>query len=192
MQYVIIIKNKDHIIQNFIMATQTNLYMLDPRNHIISIGGSWEEFSAENGGKNTSLKDIYGRPLVDFVTGDTTRMWLETIFQFARIMGKTVERSYRCDSPELKRFMLMRVIPEFGGVLRIEHDILSTEKRAVPIHIQYGRVASTDATKRCSICGRVNIDEWMEPHMKHTGPSGQISVTYTVCDDCEHSINNTA
>ena len=54
-------------------------YVLDNRDRIISVGEAWNHFAAQNGGKNVSSKDVIGRPLWDFVAGDATRMWLETL-----------------------------------------------------------------------------------------------------------------
>ena len=95
------------------MTTQTTAYVLDNRNRIISVSEAWDRFAAENGGNKTSYKDVCGRPIWDFVTGDPTRMWREAIFQFARLRGDRVERPYKCDSPDLKRFMRMRIVSDF-------------------------------------------------------------------------------
>ncbi len=167
------------------MKTQTTSYVLDNRNRIILIGGVWDEFADENGGTKLSSKDVCGRPIWDFIKGDVTRMWVEAVFQYARVLGKIVERPYRCDSPNLKRFMHMRIVPEQGGVLRVEHEILSTEQRSSPVDIQYGTINMNGAKQRCSICGRVNIGGWQEPHGDHADASDGIVVIYTVCEDCQ-------
>lgn len=167
------------------MTTQTVSYVLDNQNRIISIAGAWDEFAEENGGIKSSSKDVCGRPIWDFIKGDATRMWVDAVFQYARILGKVVERPYRCDSPDLKRFMRMRIIPEQGGVLHIEHEILSTEQRSAPINIQNRGNNMNGVSQRCSICGRVNIGGWQEPHGGHADASGGIVVIYTVCEDCQ-------
>lgn len=167
------------------MTTQTVSYVLDSQNRIISTGGVWDEFADENGGTGSSLKDICGRSIWDFIKGDVTRMWLDSVFQYARAFGKTIERPYRCDSPDLKRFMRMRIIPEKEGVLRIEHEILSIEKRSAPVNIKFGQSTVNGVNQRCSICGRVNMGEWKEPHGDHDEVSDGIYVIYTVCEDCQ-------
>jgi len=167
------------------MATQTSLYKLDSRNRIIAIGGSWDDFADENGGVEISAQDVIGRQIEDYIKGDITTMWVNSIFQYARILGKTVERPYRCDSPDLKRFMRMRVVPEQGGaVLSIEHELISTEQRSAPLHIRYGTNIINGVKLKCSVCGRLNIDGWNEPQGCHAGTSGEIVVVYTVCEDC--------
>lgn len=159
-------------------------YVLDNRDRIISVGEAWDHFADENGGMNMSSKDVIGRPLWDFVAGDTTRMWLETLFGSARLCGRTIERPYRCDSPSLKRFMQMRIAFEQGGILRIQHKILATEKRSAPVHFQCRAKALRNARQRCSICGRVKKGSWQEPLETKAEDSAVIPVDYTVCEDC--------
>lgn len=118
-------------------------------------------------------------------------MWLDAIFQFARLSGTSVERPYRCDSPELKRFMRIRVDVEEGGVLRIEHETVATEQRVVPVHIRYAAGSRKNTRQRCSICGRVNDGGWQEPRPEHADESDGIIVIYTVCEDCKRLMPET-
>jgi len=166
------------------MATPTTAYMLDNQDRILSVSGFWDEFADENSGANLSSKDVCGRRIWDFVTSDVTRMWLASIFQLSRLRGTVIERPYRCDSPDLKRFMRMRIVSEQGGVLRIEHEILTTEQRPAPVRIQYSANSMENNMQRCSICGRVNNGGWEEPRAEHAGTNSGIIVNYTVCEDC--------
>lgn len=166
------------------MTTPTT-YVLDDRNRICSVSGVWDEFADENGGRKLSSNDVCGRTIWDFVAGDATRMWLDAIFQLTRLRGTCLERSYRCDSPDVKRFMRMRVLADQGRFLRIEHEILATEPRAAPVPIHYGANALDGIHRRCSICGRVHIGRWQEPLAEHVDASNRIMVIYTVCEDCK-------
>jgi len=170
------------------MKTQITTYVLDLQNRIISIGGEWDAFADENDGTKLTLKDVQGRPIRDFIKGDATIMWVEALLQYSRILGKIVDRPYRCDSPDLKRFMRMRIVPEQCGVLHIEHELLSTQPRSTPIYIQYGGITMNGAKLRCSICGRLNITGWTEPRGNHTNASGVIVVDYTVCENCQRLV----
>jgi hypothetical protein len=165
------------------MNTSTNIYTLDKQDRISALNGGWDEFANKNGGKNLSSQDICGRKIWDFVTGDATRMWLEALFQLTRLRGTSIERPYRCDSPNLKRFMRMR-IDEQGGNLRVEHEILSTEQRVAPVHIRYGAHVKKRNRHLCSICGRLNDGYWQEPCPEHAEVPEGILVIYTVCEDC--------
>ncbi len=168
------------------MKTTTTLYVLDNQDRIVLIEGAWDEFAKDNDGANLSSDEVYGQLIWDYVTGDTTRMWLEALFQYARVSALILERLYRCDSPNMKRFMRMRIIPLQTNCLRIEHEVLATEQRAVPVKIQYSKNMMKNTKRRCSICGRLNIDgAWQEPHLNHKNESKEVMVIYSVCDDCQ-------
>lgn len=169
------------------MTSLVTAYVLDDRNTIISVSGDWDEFAEQNGAANLYSVDVCGRPIWDFVGDAPTRMWLEAVFQSARLRGVGLERSYRCDSPEVKRYMKMRVIPEQNATLRIEHELLSTEQRQAPVHLIHDSTLGKDARRRCSLCGRLNhVGEWQEPREDHANASGSIVVIYTVCEDCQN------
>lgn len=166
------------------MENLTTMYLLNKKNHILSVSGPWDRFAEENNGVNVFSSDVCGRSLWDFVVGDFTRIWLETIFQLARLRNTMTEQWYRCDSPEVKRFMKMRIVPDREDGLRIEHKTLVTEERPVPVYIRYGPDKSNVRT-RCSICGRVKLEGvWKEPRAEYAETSREINVAYSVCTDC--------
>jgi hypothetical protein len=173
------------------MKPSNIVYVLDKHDRILSLDGDWDRFVHENDGVNLYSQDVCGRKIWDFISGDATRMWLETVFQFVRLRGAKIERPYRCDSPHLKRFMRMRIHFIEEGMLRLEHEILATEQRFAPVHITYGAHAQRNARQRCSICGRVNNGGWREPTAELAHASAGILVIYTVCEDCQRLMPGT-
>ena len=169
------------------MQTETpTTYRLDKNNRILSVGGPWDEFAQANGGIAACASRIQGRLIWEFVSGDITRMWIEVLLQLVIVRQETMERTYRCDSPDLKRFMRMRITPDGSGILRVEHALLSVEKRINPVYVRPLALASGRRARfRCGICGRIeNEGAWVEPDAKHGGASGIVTVLYTVCQGC--------
>lgn len=187
-------RSTDNLFSRRLMTTSkptvTSTYQLDKDYRIVSVGGIWDEFALDNGGETVCGCDVRGRAVWDFITGDVTRMWLRTLFEFARLNDETLERPYRCDSAHLKRFMRMTVVPDIDGLLRIDHELLATEERSVPIHIQYAAKQITGGFKvRCSLCGRLKVGaSWQEPTAEHDQPPTKIAVVYSVCDDCGRAL----
>lgn len=164
-------------------------YILDSENRIISVSGYWDEFADQNNGNDVHASNVCGRSIWDFIKGDVTRMWLESVFQFARLKNQTVERPYRCDSPDVKRFMQMRISTDENGLLRIDHELLATEKREKPVHFQYASSAVNNLIFRCSICGHVSINNvWVEPEQIPRHNNENIRVSYTVCPTCRQNM----
>jgi hypothetical protein len=114
------------------MSLSITTYILDGKGRIISINGPWDEFAHENGGVDIYANDIQGQLIWDFISGDATRMWFDTLINFAAIKNEIIKRPYRCDSPEFKRYMRMTITPEGNGLLRIDHELLSLEQRKIP------------------------------------------------------------
>ncbi len=160
--------------------------MLDSRNCIVSVSGAWDDFAADNGGVELYSVHVKGRSIWEFVTGDATRMWLDAVFQLARLKNVMIERNYRCDSPDLKRFMVMRIFSEQDELIRVEHELLSTELRTLPIYMNYGTDRTKKLHKRCSMCGRLHVNDWIEPKQDVADSSSEILVYYTICEDCKH------
>ena len=173
------------------MSMTKTVYLLDKLNSIISVDGSWDEFAAENEGRRVRASDVCGRSIWEFVTGDATRMWLETVFNIVRFRESAIERPYRCDSPELKRYMRMHVIPEKGGILRLEHHVVGTEERATPIYFNFcSDQAGKSLRVRCSMCGRLKSGEtWVEPQAHFGDKPLHVMVAYSVCGDCLNSVS---
>ena len=165
-------------------------YKVGKAKQIIEVGGEWDEFAKENEGERALSRVVIGRSIWDFVTGAPTRMWLEALFQLAELRNEPVERIYRCDSPQLKRMMSMRISPEEEKVLRVENELLSVEPLEKKVVIRHhSRIPGTDIRMRCSICGKVKVsDQWLEPaDLVEQNPDG-IIVAYTVCEPCKQAL----
>jgi hypothetical protein len=84
--------------------------------------------------------------------------------------------------------MEMRIFPEPGALLRLEHDFLGVEETPQPVRIVPCH-GEQEHHSRCSICGRVrHEDQWMEPAEVCTregwASEAVLRVVYTVCDPC--------
>jgi len=170
------------------MAQQEAIvYWINRQMEITAVDGPWDQFAQENDGEDVASSSVLGRSIWAFITGDPARMWVETLFQLAAVTGKMVERPYRCDSPDLKRFMRMRIVPEGVGTLRIEHELLYTEKQQRTVIIRPARNLRASGLMRCSVCGRVNQGEsWREPDLSDVPSMNEpsLQVMYTVCQEC--------
>lgn len=170
------------------------IYWLDKDMRITAVSGPWDEFAIENNGRNVVEPDVKGRPIWHFIKGNTTRMWVDTLIKLAMVTGKVVERPYRCDSPEMKRYMSMKIVPEESGAFRMEHTVLFTEKRSHNVHFNYSENQTLQLKQRCSSCGRLRTqDSWEEAEYLSPPGEGTLEKTYTViytmCPDCLENIS---
>lgn len=171
------IKNDNH--------TSYNAYALDNKDRIVMINGQWDDFARENNGINIYVNDIRGNSIWQYISGDPTKMWFDVLLQRVKLKKISIERPYRCDSPDLKRHMKMQISYK-DDLLVIENFLLYTEKRQRPIYIQHATTPQHRSTKlRCSICGRIQYQQqWQEPNFLPLTESFPVNVTYAVCEEC--------
>lgn len=168
-------------------------YWVDKDDVIVDASSDWDEFALENGGLAVLREHVIGEPLFRFITGDPTRMLTDTLLQRVRHSGQELTRCYRCDSPELKRYMEMTLSPEEGSLLRLHHRVVKVEPLDPVVPFEFGGHLLSDVMARCSMCNRVRAKgAWHEGdeavrlgHVK----SGGLRVIYSVCGDCQSSFN---
>lgn len=165
-------------------------YWLGPGNTIIHVGGAWDAFAAANDGLSLVGTAVVGRPLRDYVTGDITRMFVEVMINKVRISGQLQSVPYRCDSPGVKRFMQMDLIPQKSDLL-CRHRLLREERLTPPVRFTFAAGRLDHVVKRCSMCNRLtrrdgklvepDTPEARELSGSHTDG---IFVIYHVCAEC--------
>ncbi len=159
------------------------IYLINSENLIVELNQEWDEFASENNGGDLSCTEVIGRPLMDFVSGKSTKQYWENIFNKARSDNQATTLEYRCDSPSVKRWMRMEILPLVDGNLRISNDTLSTKERPYPIHFERMSQRGKHTFIRCSLCNKLKIkDIWIEPDefaAKHR--ISTFAVTYGVC-----------
>jgi hypothetical protein len=164
-------------------------YWLDVGDVIVEIGPGWEAFARENSAPDLDVRRVIGRNLIDFVSGDASRMYVRTLIQAARLMRRPLIRPYRCDSADTRRYMEMRLTLQEDGLLKWEHRLVRKEamRRRMDFRASVHRLAAR-CVVRCSMCNRLKSSVgWSEPDI---GPmpaierDGTIPVIYGVCPDC--------
>lgn len=161
-------------------------FEIDGNNVITATGALWSAFALTNDAPQLAGEAVIGKSLLQFISGESSRNLMRNLLEAARQSRKPVELDYRCDSPELRRQMRMRLEPLDHGFLRCSNLLLKTEARAAPIHFVCAKQRARDTLIRCSICNRIkNRERWMEAdHLKAARHALTLKVTYGVCPDC--------
>lgn len=167
-------------------------FILDSENHILEVGGDWDRFALANGAPELIGERIIGRSLLDFVTGNVTRQFLLALLHIVREGRSSIELEYRCDSPQLRRYMLMQVSHVVDGMVRFQHTVLRVEPRDTPVPIKAAAQRGRDTFVRCSMCNRVKqTHDWVEPDGLMRTPSSsteQLAVIYGICESCKDEL----
>lgn len=167
---------------------ESTTYWLDRNNKIIKVSNNWNKFALENNGKDVLSEKILGHSLLEYVVGDNTKMWIETLLQLARIKSNGIIKEYRCDSPREKRYMIMELKMLGDGTLKVEHTIKKIESYSQELNFLYSNTKlKSKLYQRCSICNKVLYEgNWTEPNelSEDLTDSNEIQVIYNVCPNC--------
>lgn len=176
--------------QHVSSVCQVVSYWLDQDDRIVQVNPLWDQFALANGGEQRLLSsEIQGRRVFDFITGDQTRMYLEVLLQHVRFLHRTISRSYRCDSPTMKRFMSMSLTPATQGLVKLDHTLLKNEPFQQPVIYRHEPEPQATALPRCSVCTRLLIKgNWLTPEdaeiLGFIKPGIPLPVTYRICPAC--------
>lgn len=176
--------------QNYEQAMNAQVeYFLNADDEIIQVGKGWDDFALDNDAPELSGLGVIGRPLLDFVSGNVTRLFVLAILQVARTSNQAIELEYRCDSPKERRYMRMRLSMLESGMLRVVHQTLRTEPRAKDIYIYRAPQRTRDTPVRCSMCNLVmQQNSWIDPERLNPCSlqnKNELLVIYGICPECK-------
>lgn len=139
-------------------------YCIDAADEIVGVSGDWDRFAVENDSPAELLSGaVVHRRFWDFVSGDT----LGHVYRrmFAKVhAGESLDFSFRCDSPELRRFLTLRMNPiGDGGIEFITETVCTEEREFQPLFdIKAARVG--EFVVACSWCNKIKTaaNVWKE------------------------------
>lgn len=171
-------------------AGVTTHYRLDAKNRIVEVGGDWDRFALENGADDLSSNLVIGLPLHSFISGDVTRMFINTMLSRVRMTGQPAVVPYRCDSPGIKRFMEMS-LAAIGQDVISEHRILN--ECPMPRHTDFRAAAGNNTfrmIKRCSMCNCIAMPggKPMESDIADFSGDEPVKVIYFICAECKAQV----
>jgi len=138
-------------------ATDTRefVHRIDAEDRICSVNESWLAFATENGW-DISADQVLGTRLMASISDAETRHIYRLLIDRARAGTQPVRFRYRCDSPELRRFMEMALTRAPGNQVEFRSRVLRLERRE-PVAVLDPAVVKRggDPLQICSWCKAV-------------------------------------
>ncbi len=169
------------------MEKRTLTYEVDRNGVIVSIDGPWDRFAISNDGKSLAKKETIGRNLFEIVRGPGVvhvyRLMHDVLFANP---AKTVAFAYRCDAPDMRRFMKMEM-KALGERIAYRSTIEKEEPVSPPLLLDYDRLGE-DFIVLCSLCKDFRYPrestEWLPiDSVLEKAPEG-FAVSHSVCPSC--------
>lgn len=139
------------------------VYRLDAGDRIAYVNDAWGAFAAENGRPDLRERAL-GSSLWDHVSGSEVRQLWRLLLARARTSLRPAEVSFRCDAPEVRRTLVMALLPAADGGVELRARVVRAEPRA-PVALLAQRAAelSDPLVVVCSWCNGVRVEEdWVE------------------------------
>jgi len=145
------------------MTTRSLSYAIDEHDHLIKVDRGYYSFAEENGWAEAG--GSLGRSLWDYVAGSEVRKLQRLLIRRIRDAVGDVELPFRCDGPDVRRRMSIRIVARPGGrVVLFSARLRSEEARDLHQLLLDPRILRNEETlEMCSWCDRFQVDgEWVE------------------------------
>jgi hypothetical protein len=145
------------------MTVEGLSYAIDEQDHLIRVDQGYYRFAEENGWSEAATS--LGRSLWDYVAGDEMRKLQRMLVRRIRDEVGSVELPFRCDGPDVRREMDIRIVARPGGRAVLFSARLRSEdarEEQQPL-LDPGTPRGEDSLTMCGWCDRFEVDgEWVE------------------------------
>jgi hypothetical protein len=172
------------------MTVESLSYAIDDQDRLIKVDEGFYRFAEENGwaGADASL----GRSLWDFVAGNDVRKLQRLLLRRVRDEVRDIELPFRCDGPDFRREMDIRIVADrTGRVVMFSARLRTEEPRAEPQPILDPRSPrSGDFLTMCAWCDRFLVEgRWVEveeaaKQLELFRRSELPALDHGICPDC--------
>jgi hypothetical protein len=148
--------------EKYPMLTPSCCYQVDAEDRIINIDGAWSAFARENGGQSLLNNPPIGRLIWDLIRGMSTRNIYHIIMKQVRKTGHPARFPFRCDSPDVRRYMEMKISLGEAGSLWFQTSIAKVVAADGNNVSNYAASPTKELVQMCAWCDRVQVgDEWL-------------------------------
>jgi hypothetical protein len=171
------------------------IWIIDDADKIVQVNDNWLVFAGENGAPQLTTSLVLDQPLWRFIQGQETIYLYKQIFDRVRAGISPVKFPFRCDSPDCRRLMEMKLFLLPGGAIQLISHLFREEWRD-PVDLwDASRDRSGEFLKVCSWCKRIDIpgQGWGEIEaaieaLDLFGDHSMPRMTHTICDSCYEAI----
>lgn len=140
------------------------IYRIDLNDRFTFFNPTWVSFARDNDAQQLTPDSLTGRLLWDSIDGREVRQLYELILAKVRRLSRPATLPFRCDSPTVRRFMELKIVPATESELQFEALTLKVESRD-PVTILNASVPRSDEVLSiCSSCKRILSagNEWLD------------------------------
>ncbi len=166
------------------------VYRIDRDDLIVFVDSAWDRFAIRNEAPELESKKVIGRKLWDLVDDEVTRHVYQQMLAEVR-NGRSISFDFRCDSPNRRRFLEMKITPFADRGVQFETVTKLVEERSSQDLYRRSPRFTGGMVVTCSWCKKVKTSEnvWHEVEQAvqmlklfDLSPAPQIS--HGMCEIC--------
>lgn len=169
-------------------------YRIDGQNMIVSVGEDWDDRTHALEAAAPESKDVLGTCILEHVTGSENRQIFSLLFAQCRKTRQTLFVQFRCDGPELRRWMELEIRPLADRRIEVISRLVSSATRPYVALLDCLVKRSDNMVTICSWCKRVQVGavwEEVEDAVNLLGlfkNEAQPSLQQGMCEQCEQAV----
>jgi hypothetical protein len=169
------------------------VYRIDAQDRIISLNTGWTRFAQINDAPHLDCDRLIGRSIWQFIVDEDTSRIYELLLREVRENRPSLTFPFRCDSPEMRRYMEMSLVACGQSSVEFRSRIVDTEPRDQKVYFQYVTVAARGLLLRCSFCNRIQYQGRWSDVATVAGTildrELPLQVCYAICEACNSKIS---
>jgi len=170
-------------------------YTIDRQDCLSSVDDNWDRFAVENQAGEIAAKLVLHKPLFDFIADAETKEIYRILLERVRVSSESIRFTFRCDAPDRRRYMEMRISSDTDGSVHFHSCLLRQESRESML-VSTRQPEHTDKILNiCSWCKQIQQgeNEWVEVEDVVTSlglfeDRGLPRFSHGVCPDCKQSL----
>ena len=139
-------------------------YLINRENRIESINDGWWSFAEQNGGEKLMNEMVFYRDIGSFIACGRCQELYDMLIKRVRESKKTIDFSFRCDSPEKRRYMKMEMVPLEQDKVEFTSYLEREEERKPVALLEIFAARSVEIITICSWCKRIKAENgsWLD------------------------------
>jgi len=165
-------------------------YGIDAHDRIDEVSTNWLAFARENEAPELDEEAVVGKPLLSFVDGEETRQLYDSLLTLVRNEQRAVSVVFRCDAPDRRRYMTLRIAAEGDRRVSLTARIDRVKPRPRLEFLARTMARTKELLVVCGWCRRVNVgEEWFEldeaaADLGLFTATALPGVSHGICGDC--------
>jgi len=171
------------------------VYRVDASGRIVWVSPSWSTFAASNGAPELAHIEPGSVSVWKGIADGATEELYRRLIARVRATSRPVSFGLRCDAPDRRRHLTMRIAPGPDGTTEMTTTTWREEPRPRVRLLEAGVERGGEWVRICSWCGRVAAAPGVWLEVEDALESLQLferervpSVTHGICEDCTRRV----